>query len=581
MINYVHSSDYLQESLPKSYQIVVDNGEVIGNSNIHSEDFNLIESICSEPSILLGCCESNSVEFKISNYNSSLKSKKITISQFIGSNSTAFQIGEYYVESDKVDANSNARKVVAYDSMRRILNTDMDEWYTSLSFPMSMLAFRNSFFNYFGIEQEPVSLIADELQIVRNTTLTSLTGKNVITSICAINACFGNIGRNGKFKYVFLGQDVVYEPLWYINANAEDFLTDNYTAIRFENGENSVEYGQNKTNTYVMTDNILFESLGRENLMMIAPLVLKTIEDISYRPFELEMMGYPCLEVGDKISFTAKDGTRVNSYVLERTLTGIQALKDRLSADGEELSRNNQNSVTKYLDGKINEISNKGHMVYKRVDNENVLDIGENPSEIFFTNVTTERECIAMVLVMIPYEMDNDGDVRLFVTLDNVPFEERDVWKYSAKGKNVLTIVDSFDLNPGITVRIGYNMETSYYQSDKRVQESQINALKTFAETGEYPTEVIDRSVPNLHIEPHSARCIIFSQGLVSNDSWDGTLLFNDGLPHLAPDVRLIDTNFVMSASASAENPHNLAESLPYFNFVAPLAGFGLNISIE
>lgn len=36
------------------------------------------------------------------------------------------------------------------------------------------------------------------------TEESAISGKTVVTAICEINGCFGNINRNGKFEYVFL-----------------------------------------------------------------------------------------------------------------------------------------------------------------------------------------------------------------------------------------------------------------------------------------------------------------------------------------------------------------------------------------
>ena len=47
-----------------------------------------------------------------------------------------------------------------------------------------------------------------------------------------------------------------------------------------------------------------------------------------YRPYEAQSIGLSYIEVGDALQFATDDS--VVGYVLQRTLTGIQALKGRI-----------------------------------------------------------------------------------------------------------------------------------------------------------------------------------------------------------------------------------------------------------
>ena len=53
------------------------------------------------------------------------------------------------------------------------------------------------------------------------------------------------------------------------------------------------------------------------------------------RPFNADCKGNPCLEVGDAVRLTTKYEL-IETYILKRTMKGIQALRDDLEADGEE-----------------------------------------------------------------------------------------------------------------------------------------------------------------------------------------------------------------------------------------------------
>ena len=54
------------------------------------------------------------------------------------------------------------------------------------------------------------------------------------------------------------------------------------------------------------------------------------IKDVFYLPSEIEMQGLPYLEAGDVIQF---DG-QLQTIILRRTMTGIQALMDSIESKG-------------------------------------------------------------------------------------------------------------------------------------------------------------------------------------------------------------------------------------------------------
>lgn len=62
---------------------------------------------------------------------------------------------------------------------------------------------------------------------------------------------------------------------------------------------------------------------------------------VNFTPVDLTMKGLPYLEAGDKIELTADDGSVVDSFILEQTITGIQQLKTVVtSVNGEILEVN-------------------------------------------------------------------------------------------------------------------------------------------------------------------------------------------------------------------------------------------------
>ena len=384
MIEY--GEQFLKDSVDKQLSIVTDDGQIhITNNELHQEQFELTESLFSESELTFGSCEAGMVKFTVSNIFSGLKDKWMTIKMVLaGNTANPFQIGRYKVCSDTPEADRTKRDIVAYDALYDVINADVAEWYNTLlpdkDSITTMKAFRDSFFGYFGIEQADVQLVNDDMKVEKTVEPEELSGATVLNCICEINGCFGHIGRDGRFHYIYLEQEIqglyprnnlypaddLYpcEPKstrisksLYISARYEDFLVKSIDKlqIRKEEDDIGVIVGSG-TNAYVIQDNFLVYGKGSEELTGIANNIYGKIRGIIYRPFSADCKGNPCIEVGDAVRLPTRYEI-IESYVLKRTLKGIQALRDNYEAAGEEYRSTQVNSVHKsiiQLKGKTN-----------------------------------------------------------------------------------------------------------------------------------------------------------------------------------------------------------------------------------
>lgn len=384
MIEY--GGQFLKDSVDKQLSIVTDDGQIhITNNELHQEQFELTESLCSESELTFGSCEAGMVKFTVSNIFSGLKDKWITIQMVLaGNTANPFQIGRYKVYSDTPEADRTKRDIVAYDTLYDMINADVAEWYNTLlpdkDSTTTMKAFRNSFFGHFGIEQADIQLVNDGVKVEKTVEPEELSGATVLNCICEINGCFGHIGRDGRFHYIYLEQEIqglyprndlypaddLYprEPKsmrigknLYISARYEDFLVKSIDKlqIRKEEDDIGVIVGSG-TNAYVIQDNFLVYGKGNEELTGIANNIYEKIRGIIYRPFSADCKGNLCIEVGDAVRLPTRYEI-IESYVLKRTLKGIQALRDEYEATGEEYRSTQVNSVHKsiiQLKGKTN-----------------------------------------------------------------------------------------------------------------------------------------------------------------------------------------------------------------------------------
>lgn len=393
MIDYTYASLFTNDSVDKQLNIISDDGRIrITNDEIHDEAFELAEGICSEGELQFGNLEASELKFTVSNVFLPMKGEWLTVKMTVGGNVTEpFQIGRYKVYSDTPTADKKCRDVVAYDALYDVINADAAMWYSGLTFPMSLKQFRDSFFEYFGIEQEQITLVNDEILLEKVVEITgssddgdtvgeAMSGKEVLSCILEINGCMGHMGRDGKFHYIYLKQNIdgLYpaDDLYpvddlfpreqnttkidnglYISAEYEDFIVKPIERLQIRQEENDIGViTGDGVNTYVIEGNFLVYGKGTDELTTIAENIFHKIRWISYRPFSADCKGNPCFEVGDAVRLCTKHEI-IESYILKRVLKGVQALRDAIEAQGEEYRTQNVNGVQKsilQLKGKSN-----------------------------------------------------------------------------------------------------------------------------------------------------------------------------------------------------------------------------------
>ena len=359
-------------------------GTTLTNAEFQSETMTVTESICDEQELRFGCCNASSFEIKVLDTAENFKGKKMRVSILLAGQDEAYQLGEYKVYSDKPTADRLYKDIVAYDAMYDILNAEVSGWYNSLTFPMTLRQFRTAFCAYVGVEQEEITLVNDDMVVEKTIDPGELPGKTVIESICEINGCFGHIGRNGKLRYVVLEQmieglypaddlypsDDLYpaDPLGttevfrshYISCQYEDFICQHIDKLQIRQEENDIgAISGTGDNCYIIEDNFLVYGKSAADLQTIADNVLSVIGVVWYRPAQVEARGNPCLEVGDGILLYTTRET-IYTYILQRTLKGIQALRDSYTAEGEEYRTGQVNGLQKQiiqLKGKTNTLT--------------------------------------------------------------------------------------------------------------------------------------------------------------------------------------------------------------------------------
>lgn len=382
MINSSLKEKYWDSSTDKQMVIsVVGTNQKIDNSMLEIGTFALEESLCSESELKFGACEANCVKFTARNTAGNIIGKTISIEETIdGDSKNPMPYGVFKVASDVPTADRTKRQITAYDAMYDIINTDVKSWYAGLSFPMTLKKFRDSFFTHLGIAQVETNLVNDSMTVNKTIVATqtddssavteesAISGKTVVTAICEINGCFGNINREGKFEYVFLKaitsalypaedlfpadnvfpSDANTESMTghYITFDYEDFQSKAITQLEIKtSNDNAGAIVGTAGNNYSITGNFLVSDKTGAELEPIANNLLPIMKQAAYTPIKsCTCVGNPCLTLGEPIRFNT---TReiVETYLLQRTLTGVQSKRDSISAQGTQTHSAKVNSI--------------------------------------------------------------------------------------------------------------------------------------------------------------------------------------------------------------------------------------------
>jgi len=556
MIDYASQSLFSQNSIYKEYRIEVYTGDtlsaVITNQDLYLEQIELQQSLCTEDQLTFGSCEAAQLKFKVVNTVGTLKDKKLLLQIKPYGASTYLQIGEFYVREDTLSGDRLSRDITAYDKLYEIINADVSEWYSEVGLPLTMKEFRDAFFEYFGVTQETVTLVNDNMVITETVLSETILGKDVVSCICSGNGCMGQINNEGHFKYVFLnnpdtksyGKNYKQGSLQY-----EDYQVEQITGLKFYSNKVTIQVGI-EDNMYVMEDNFLFYDKIDTDLSPYVVNIYNIIKDTPlYRPIKANTYGDPCVEVGDMLSFTKSDGNTISTILMERTIKGVQALSDSFKTKGRQYysyDLNSTNSQIRRLWNNTlvlqNEIYGARTYVYAHRNTVDYEITSLNETQIISITIATVDDTIPVFLATIPLVMSADGEVIFRYYVEGLPLENDEDTIYLTKGKQFVTLSNYFEVLANQHKTVTVTAQVKYRQSVEREQTAKIISLKDWIDnqsisvqtsggvttatfTYDYVEHPIDTTPPTATIERGTIRAMIFASGLASEEPWDGNLL--------------------------------------------------------
>lgn len=346
----------------KNLILTFDDGTVIDNSNIAFESMDLEQSISDGDELKFG--QTSSACFKTKIKSSEKRYKNLWFNASIGVGEHTIKLGRFKVYTDNMTSDRLYRDIVAYDSLFWIANTDVTDWYNGLTFPISLKAFRDSLFDFLGIEQEPFAHGTDFMMIQKTIGSEKIQALMVIQKICELSATFGVINVDGKFKQVSLHtefDETLYNNSYYQGTlHYEEYDTRPITKVTIREDPDDLGYSYGEDgNTYVIENNFLLYGANDTYLSTTSKLFYEKTKNFYYTPSELVTKGAPWREVGDfLIVETGNHSIRIP--IFNRRLKGITALKDTYTARGTETygeTRSSYSEQIKKLQSRTNKLT--------------------------------------------------------------------------------------------------------------------------------------------------------------------------------------------------------------------------------
>lgn len=360
----------------KLYIRILETGTVISDADMELENFTLEESICSASEIVFGSCEASFVSFAVYQTVEDLSNKTVRIWQTINGNEVPF--GTYKVATvTKRDGDPRWKDITAYDRMPE-LDRDATAWFTDFwnRHPVSTIKeFRTDFFQFMGFDIVEQSLINDHMEIKKTIDPEFIKARYIAQKIGEINASFGHFTRENKFKYIDIGSLALYpaEDLYpsedLFPAESTEILSGDSAMLYFadeshyedyyvraidsvqikaSDGSAGITVGEENENPYIVHSNFFTFDKSEQELRNIAQGFLDVVKRKFYIPNKTSMIGLPYLEVGDTVTIMLEQDA-IETFIFQRRMTGIHALKDEITAKGNEYRKNDIDEGTELM----------------------------------------------------------------------------------------------------------------------------------------------------------------------------------------------------------------------------------------
>ncbi|MDF2908248.1 MAG: hypothetical protein K0R34_3569, partial [Herbinix sp.] len=348
-------------------------------------------------------CNAAQVKFTVADVVDEIAGKEFFLKQTVD-NLYDMPFGYFTVDTCPKQDDLRFKDITAYDRMRKI-NTDVAAWYNGLIFPMTLAAFRASFLAFVGLAEDTskLPLPNDSITVEKTVEAAQFPGQQVIEAIEEINGVFGVINSEGKFSHAILKpvyglypsntlypSDTLYPVAETDTSYTQPDILDETVTVAMREGIRFEEYtvpeidkliirGEEDdigaivgtgSNAYIIEGNFLVFGKSAAELQTITNNVFGYIAKRPYRPFESNQIGLPYVKPGDMLKFEQDDP--VVGYMLNRTLKGVQAIRDEYTSPGSQIRTQHTGQNTEIIKLKYKTTKIKKDVEGVRIDVEDL-----------------------------------------------------------------------------------------------------------------------------------------------------------------------------------------------------------------
>ena len=419
------------------------------NRGIKSGSLTVEEILDDNNQLKFGTC--NSSKFTVTLIGATdLTGEEIEVYQNV--DGIRYDIFSGVVTSCVLDKNMVDRKLTAYDKLYAYKDVDVWDWYNKLTYPIPLLDFRNSLFNYIGITQVNQTLVNDTMLISKTVSQTEMSFETVLEAMCELNGCYGIMNRQGLFEYVTLDNSTITDIKNNVRSSSEYEL---YTVKRidkvqlmFEDGDIGVSYGEGD-NKYSVVGNFLLYGKTEAELNRIAVNLFSVISDIVVTPANLELIKTDYkLKLGDRVLFADRFGNEYVTLILKLELSGVQLINETCGCELDET----RDETTTDAESEIRKLMGKANIFKRDIEQtkSTIIDVEKG----LRNEITQTANSLSIQISTLGKEISKEYDTYVLKevpTLENYPAIDWHEYLYPGN-----------DTYPGLATGWFYTYETYF-----------------------------------------------------------------------------------------------------------------------
>lgn len=265
-----------------------------------------------------------------------------------------------------------------------------------------------------------------------------------------------------------------------------------------------------------------------ETKNQILQTIFETLKQIRYTPASFSLLTSDgALELGDRIKLDPATETYITSY------TYVYHGSESIKGSGDNPRIKGKDKASKHLADLEESINAKNVIVHSYTNAQNIT-IKEQEKEIISINYAAVVDTKPLFIATVPISMNLDGELILNYYIDGVLIPEDTVIEYLSRGNHFVTVSNNFAAEKDSRATVSVKAYMTYAESDIRQQAAKIASFEQYISTGSYTVRAVDTTIPTATIKKGTIKAVLYAQGLVGTEAWDGTINASEEMGEIA-----------------------------------------------